>query len=261
MRAIKNNTRIPSLLAALIISAGVAMGLTACGSSSNDQGVALTLLGFFAEAGDADGDLPTGLTGMTVPLGTTGASEGFATLGGAATAFVGVQNNLSGQFVQLERMFVRYAISGSGMQPPSTSLPMGTVVGPAGVAEGEEGAGASSNLPDPLQTGLGPRTFYEVFILPPDVREWLNFNRNQLPEPPFNLIATVEVQGTTSAGDTLISNPVDLIIQIIPDNLIPPQGGSGGGADGGAGDGDADTIDGGEGFAFTDDTEESNESF
>lgn len=156
---------------------------------------------------------------------------------------LGVQNNLDGQFVRAQRAFINYFIEGASAQPPSTSVPFNGVVGPSsnsgaggGGTAGSSGSAGTTTAGDAATTTATrastlPGTFTcstlfsRVRVLPAEVRTWISQNRGSLPEPPFTLVASVEIQGITSAGDVLTSNPSDIAINVTPDLVIPPTDG------------------------------------
>lgn len=200
-----------------------------CGSSNNDQGVAFTFLGYFQEAGDRSGEMPEGLVGLSAPLSDTINQESAsASHGGALTAFVGLQNNLSGQFIRVKRIYFSYAIAGASLQPPDTSLPLSGVIGPGKSNEDEDDEqDANSSLPDTFREDAGPRYFVETLVVPPAVMSWLSFNRDSLPELPFTMVVTAQIEGIASGADVLRTNKEDLVVNFLPDNAIEPIPGSG----------------------------------
>jgi hypothetical protein len=60
----------------------------------------------------------------------------------------------------------------------------------------------------------------------------MNFNRDQLPEPPFQMTVTGRITGMTSAGDRFETQSEDLLVSVIPETLVIPTEGT----DEGAGD-------------------------
>ena len=82
-------------VAALLLAMGCG------GASSNDQGTSITLLGTFMEAPESGStDLPPGQTGAIVSVFTGDSSadpESDNEVGGVLT-YLGIHNNLSGQF-------------------------------------------------------------------------------------------------------------------------------------------------------------------
>jgi hypothetical protein len=82
----------------------------------------------------------------------------------------------------------------------------------------------------PIVTSLPPsfnqicnRAFAQVPIIPAPVREWLNFNSNQLPEAPFDLEVVVQLTGLSSGGNRYDTNEALFTLSIIPEiPIIPP---------------------------------------
>jgi hypothetical protein len=56
--------------------------------------------------------------------------------------------------------------------------------------------------------------------------EWINLNRNALPEAPFHLIVTSYMTGISSGGDRFDTNREQLFLEMIPDNVIAPTDGT-----------------------------------
>lgn len=222
--------------------------LASCGGTSNDQGIVFTNLGFFFQDPELQqqqqqqqcGLVPQGLTGISVPIGeATGEATGNI---GRTLANIGVQNNLSGQFLRTRILKLSYFAPGASTQPPSTELPLsvvlGPVVAPGGAAGGQggaqQGAGGQvdSSLPEGFTGGAGGlpicnQSFPEVQILPAQIRSYLSLNRASFPELPFDLFLTASVVGITSAGDTIETNQESLVIRITPETIVPPTDGSG----------------------------------
>ncbi|MCO6429280.1 MAG: hypothetical protein J5J00_00340 [Deltaproteobacteria bacterium] len=216
------------------------------GGTNNDQGLALTLLGYRADSDNCSEAVPN-QTGTTEPFSTTDESSG-ATFAGGIVAGLVVENNLSHQHVILQNAFFEYYVPGATAQPPATSSPLGFVVGKKPISEGGEeeeggtdpGSGVTS---EPIVCG-------ETFVVPAEVRTWMLLNRQSLPEPPFTMEVRGFVTGITSAGDRFDTNEVNYLVQFTPDIIINggtsgSTGGTDGGTDGGTGDdGGAGTDDG-----------------
>lgn len=233
MRTLKANIRSAAASALIVL---MAFALGSCGSASNnDQGVAFTLLGFFA-AGDVDGcDLPAGELGQFTPIGEldsssiVGDSEESGD-SGAVLTYLGIQNNLTGQFIRTDRVLLSYYIEGASAQPPSTTLALSSVVGPSVVASDSSSDTEGGATNDPFDSSLPPgfdnescsREFLQFMVVPPDIRAWINLNKGSLPEAPFVMTATVEVTGLTSAGARLTTNPATYDVIFTPDPIIPP---------------------------------------
>lgn len=251
--------RLSNLLKGSLVGLTTAAFIVGCGGGgeNNDQGVTFTLLGFFpgdvmATTGAAQ--LPRGLTGLVVPISTvvnetdidasgpTAGSEfaGSTSTGGFVRAAVGLQNNLPGQFVRAERIFLSYDVQGANQNPPDTSVPLGVVIGPSAVtatagtgglttgagtsANGDVFNGSDTSLPPNFRT-LGNRQFAAFPVIPSEIRAWISLNRTQLPEPPFTMGVTTVVQGVTSAGNVVQTNHATLFVSIVPETpVVPPDG-------------------------------------
>jgi hypothetical protein len=194
------------LAAALILSMVTWLG---CGSgSSNDQGVSFSLLGFYAPGDDFDPDDPEGLSGMTVGLSSAVESTGFV------LARIGLQNNLSTQFISLRRALISYRVVGASdaAQPPSTSVALNGTLFPVVVSA--DGTPASSEDNENV-------TYSEIPIVTTDVLDFINFNRDSYGLP-FTLEVTITGVGVTSAGDTIETFPQTLIVVFVSDTTINP---------------------------------------
>ena len=150
---------------------------------------------------------------------------------GAVYAIVGIQNNLYGQIFRADRVLLQYYIPGATVQPPSTNVAVNMLAGPAESGMGTTTTGQNTpSLRKPVVTSLPPtfnqvcnRAFAQVPIIPSPVREWLNFNSNELPEAPFDLEVVVQLTGLSSGGNRYDTNEALFTLSIIPEiAVIPP---------------------------------------
>ena len=187
--------------------------------------------GGYLRLGEAEPE-PGGTVSATNLSGTDAA--------GAFVSVVGLQNNLYGQAFRAERLLVDFFIPGASQQPPSTNVPVFLLAGPAESAAqtgigGGAGAGGGANaapnpgLRRPLFTSLPPsfsnlcnRSLAQVTIVPAAVREWLNFNRDVLPEPPFQMEVTLRLNGLSSSGNRYDTNDATFDFTILPESYIEP---------------------------------------
>lgn len=202
-------------------------GLTSCGSAgtSNDQGVSFTLYGMFRDA-----TCETGLTGLLLPLSSDPEANGSGT---GAIAALGLQNNMT-QAIRTRRVFMKYYIEGAEVQPPSTSQPLGLYMAPGAVVdnntlvdnilgegnqgEGEEDTGGGESAVTSVEsTACG-----EFVAVPSEILSYLSFNRASLPELPYKMRVEISVSGIGSAGDEYMTNPLDLYVEVLEDNIITP---------------------------------------
>jgi len=261
-----------SRLGKIYIVAGVAalsVVAIACGgngASNNDQGMSVTFLGLFnstnlSEVGGGGGgggitpgnqgcgQLPSVFVGGSFRLGeaepepnnsTTDTNLSGTNEAGAYVSVVGVQNNLYGQVFRADRVYIDYYIPGASAQPPSTSVPVSLLAGPAESAASNVGAGGGTTgstvrdpgIRRPAYTSLPPslanicnRALAQVTVVPAAVREWLNFNRDRTPEAPYKMEVTIRVSGLTSAGDRLDTNDGTFDFEILPETLVVPTDG------------------------------------
>ncbi len=184
----------------------MALAMVGCGSASNDdQGVSFTNLGFFSVDTETNACEETGVSSAIVSIGT---SAGANSTG--ASLCIGLQNNLSGQFIRSERATITYSIPGAALQPPSAVVPVSAIMGPGS-------AGASTSLPDGVTNES--RVIAGILLLPPETLRFLSVNRGALPRTPYTMIASASVTGVTSAGDSLESNPAEIAIQVTTASL------------------------------------------
>jgi hypothetical protein len=192
--------------------------LWGCGSASNnDQGASFTLFQMTPSS-------------SSVPLSR---SEEGTTSTGALTGTYGFQNNLLGQGIRLQRLFLRFFVEGSSEQPPETTVAIGAVLGPAGPAPADSDGSPGGSLPEGFES-IPNTANISAFVLPPEIMSWLNLNRSLLPEPPYSITIEAYATGITTAGDRLDTNPLGTSVTITPDVVINPSGGGEGqeGADG-----------------------------
>lgn len=258
-------------LGVLVVALGVVWGTSSCGgngAANNDEGMSITFLGLFSSSrlttnnggggtvggGGAGGNqtpgtqgcgqLPRGVSGGYVQLGDVEPEldrPDAPTISSGVVSVVGVQNNLYGQAFRAERLLLDYFIPGASAQPPSTTVPVFLIAGPAESAEqvsdGAAGGSAGSQAPSPglrrpLFTSLPPsfsnlcnRALARATIVPPTIREWLNFNRDALPAPPFKMEVTVRVSGISSSGNNYETNDGTFDYDVLPENYMLPTPG------------------------------------
>jgi hypothetical protein len=278
------NTRTTTTgMIATLVTTLLIWGCGGNGAGNNDQGVSVTLLGFYSALPDpANNQNPGGGAGgaggfgnganCAVPtqpvnrillrLGTSGDEPGGpgdgSTVGNTdassgATITVGVQNNLIGQFFRADRMLLSYFIPGSAIQPPSTNVPLTLLAGPAslGTAQPQPGIGVGggangnqnnqtnqNNPRRPANTSLPPsfgnvcnQGYAQTLIMPAAVREWINFHRDELPEPPYTMEAYVTVAGLSSSGNRIETNTQGIAIDVLPETFVEPTDGTVDGTD------------------------------
>jgi hypothetical protein len=197
------------------------------------------------------GQLPAVFLGGSIQLGTAApepsttvsdASSSGVDEAGSFISVVGVQNNLYGQVFRADRVFLDYYIPGATAQPPSTNVPVALLAGPAEAAAQTNIGGANGNnntnpgqnpgLRKPGFTSLPPsmynicnRALAQITVIPAAIREWLNFNRDSLPEAPFAMEVTIRVTGLSSSGDRIDTNDGTFPFQVLPETYVVPTDG------------------------------------
>jgi hypothetical protein len=152
---------------------------------------------------------------------------------------IGVQNNMIGQYYRGDRLLLDYYIPGASVQPPSTNVALSVFAGPAGGNGANGGAGAtgasggsgsneSGGLRRPQNTSLPPtfsslcnQSYAVAAVIPASIREWLNFNRDLLPEPPFSMEVYALVSGVSSGGNRYDTNTAVLHVDVLPEVFVP----------------------------------------
>jgi len=194
--------------ARLMVAAGC-MALAACGGGggsggggSNDNGVSFKALGIFQEvqeqvapAADTLPDVENhpGDTGRIVSLATTIViANDLNRDGDADGGFIGMQNNLAFESINVEGIHVEIFIPGALVNPLLTDfVPMAIVLGPTVVPEGD----AKTNI-----------AFAQTFFVQSDVFAFLNQNPSLLPPTPFTMNVVMRLQATSDSGDEFMSN-------------------------------------------------------
>ena len=254
---IKKNARLLGLL--LAVSSAWFLACGGNGAANNDQGVSVTLMGFFSgTTGNLNGGgqqnnqngcggIPASLgrvllrLGDALPESDSGSSSANGTDPSSSyVVAIGVQNNLAGQYYRGDRLLLDYYIPGSSLQPPSTNVALSIFAGPAPTSGGSSGGGASGasgasgspglggGLRRPGQTSLPPtfnnlcnQSYAVAAIIPASVREWLNFNRAALPEPPYSMEVYALVSGLSSSGNRYDTNTAVLHVDVLPETFVP----------------------------------------
>lgn len=251
------------LILACVGSLAVAVGCGGGGASNNNQGVSVTFLGLFVGAptpssGTSTGtnqaqgtmgcsQMPNGLSGGYITLGSIGSVPatpipGFVGLlqdpAGTLYATIGVQNNMYGQFYRADRLLLEYYVPGASVQPPSTNVAVNFLVGPAessqsSAAAAGSGSTAGGGLRRPVVTSLPPsfsqvcnRSYAPTAIIPAPIREWLNFNRSQLPQAPFELEIIMTISGLSSSGNRYETNAGMITLTVVDETAVEPPDGT-----------------------------------
>jgi len=141
------------------------------------------------------------------------------------------------QSVRVDRAMIRYFVAGASSQPPSTATAAGVVLGAANGATSlpngngsQPGTKPGGTLPSGGTGGTGgsgtgsgttaPRATAGFAVVPAAVAEWISSHRSELPEPPFEMVASVTVSGVTSAGNRIETNELPLSIIVTEDNVF-----------------------------------------
>jgi hypothetical protein len=269
----KSELRRYTIIALSTVVSGV---ILACGGTNNDQGVSVTFLGIYRTIPNSIQETATptpsnnnnnnnnnnNQTGCaTIPTSLSG--TGVISVGPdhGVDAIAGIQNNLSGQFFQTNQLTVDFFIAGASIQPPSYTVGLSILAGPAEAASNNSnnnnttdnnnnngntnnggGSGTDTlgpNLRQPNYTSLPP-SFYNICntqfrripLLPNQVGEWLYFNRDLLPQAPYTIDVTARFVGQSSAGDTFETNSIYIPIEVRASSRVSAQDAESGGTQG-----------------------------
>ena len=204
--------RIRSMVAAAACLALVGCGGGGSGNGSNDNGISFSFLGVFQEVQEqvapAADQLPTvadhpGDTGRTVDLTTVQEIPNDVNGDGDADGgFLGMQNNLATQSMNVEGVNVKIVIPGALINPVATDFaPLAIRLDPAPAV----GSQSTNN-----------EAFAQTIFVPPDVIAFLNQNPNLLPPKPFTMNIVMTLQGTSDNGDNFVSNEFTYSVNVIP---------------------------------------------
>jgi hypothetical protein len=194
---------------AVLASIVAAVVWSGCGSS-NDQGVSFRSLGYFTDSSGSEPQPGTcaSLTNDTqVPtLSASGTQEG---------GYLGLQNSML-QGINLNFANLSYQVSGSSLSIPNDVYAMGGRLGPAN--------GSESNP---------PTNFFPIVVVSPAIMQFLNQNRNRLPQPPFSMVVFTTATGTADNGDVFTTQTVNFQVNFVDNTCaaptpVPQAGGEGG---------------------------------
>jgi hypothetical protein len=154
-----------------------------CGTS-NDQGVSFRSLGFFQDSTGTVGESGTcaSLRDTTViPQVVDGEFSG---------GFLGLQNSMVSQGINVDRVNLSYFINGSSLAIPNDVFALSLRLGPANGAE----------------PGNPSTAFSQIIIVSPQIMKFINDNSSRLPDLPFSLVANATAVGTADNGDDFTTN-------------------------------------------------------
>ncbi len=201
--------RIRSMVAA---AAGLALVGCGGGGGSNDNGVSFAFLGVFQEVQEqvapAADTLPTadnhpGDTGRVVDITTIQEIPNDVNGDGDADGgFLGMENNLTSQSINVEGVNVKIVIAGAVINPVVTDfVPLGIRLGPKPTGDSQ----STDNL-----------AFAQTFFVGPDVIAFLNQHPNLLPPKPFTMSVVMRLTGTSDSGDSFDSNEFTYTVNVVP---------------------------------------------
>src|SRR5262245_34461200 len=138
-----------------------------CGGSSNSQGVSFRSLGFFQNENGSVGESGTCASLHDTTVIPPPNPDGSGLEGG----FLGLQNSMIAQGINVDHVNLSYHVNGSGLAIPSDVFALSVRLGPAD--------GAEAN---------GPISFSQIVIVSPAIMKFINDNASRLPDLPFTLV-------------------------------------------------------------------------
>ncbi len=179
----------------------VALVWASCGTS-NDQGISFRALAWVVpdEGGEVDLEDPTFDQGTIFALGCSDFTP--------IQFKLVVLENVMAQGINVQRVDLQYRIPGGALNLPPTAWPGGIRLGPA---SGSEGTGVN------LGAAKG---FLRADPLTPQQADFLNQNRNKLPDLPFRLIVIATGIGVADNGDVFETNEITYPVDLVDDEAF-----------------------------------------
>jgi hypothetical protein len=156
-----------------------------CGGSSNSQGVSFRSLGFFQDESGTVSESGTCASLHDTTVIPPPNPDGSGLDGG----FLGLQNSMIAQGINVDHVNLSYHVNGSGLAIPNDVFALSVRLGPAD--------GAEVNA---------PTSFSQIVIVSPAIMKFINDNAGRLPDLPFTLVATATAVGTADSGDVFTTN-------------------------------------------------------
>ena len=175
-----------------------------CGTS-NDQGISFRALAWIVpdEDGEVDLEDPTFDHGATGPFAfALGCDQG-------VFLKLVVLENVMVQGINVQRIDLGYRIPGGSLNLPATSYPVSTRLQPSSGQEGDENPPISAT-----------RAAVRADPLSHQQAEFLNQNRNKLPQLPFRIIVLARGVGIADNGDEFKTNELTYPIDVVDDEAF-----------------------------------------
>lgn len=194
----------------------VLVSLVSCGgASNNDQGVSFLATGYFKR--------PVGGGELTPSSGSVANLFSDTSATGSDGLFVeismGIQNNLTKQFIRVVRIDCDYDVAGSFIKIPSESFPESAVLvsaTPPTTTSTSTTAGETTTITS-TSSDFTSSSQIAFLVLTPDLYSFINNNKASFPELPFRMTAVCSATGVTQAGDVMTTNPLNYFIQFVED--------------------------------------------
>ncbi len=200
------------LLCALALVAG-------CGGSggNNDQGIVFRATGIFrglesiqpdritcTEPTTSNAIIDASFTlSLSLPIG--GFPDRFNPDADPCGGYIGLQNNLTNQSINVYEIAIRYEVPGAAVQIPDWSVSFGQSIPPA-TFEGDTPSGQPNLI------------FAELVgqIVPLPILVFLNQNVNRLPETPYVMNVFIKARGQSDQGTNYETNEIGYTLTIVP---------------------------------------------
>jgi hypothetical protein len=200
-----------------VVVAGLVFVALGCGSGggNNDQGIVFRAMGVFAEIASIEEDMIT----CTAPLMVDGALSDTAftislsgtrqfpdendAFGNPCGGFLGLQNNLTNQSINVTEISFRYEIPGAGVAIGPWSQSTGVTI-PSSTFQGTTSSGEPNVV---FVHMLGN-------IVPQPIIVELNQNVNRLPGTPYVMNVFITARGQSDQGTNYETNEVGYTITV-----------------------------------------------
>ncbi len=197
-------------LATLARVAGLALALGGCGGggSNNDQGIVFRSTGIYRGLEAIEEDKITCTeptvsnaiidTAFTIDLsGMRWFPDRNDPFGDPCGGYIGLQNNLETQSINVQEISIRYEVPGASIAIPSTSVSFGQTILPT-----------SSTVTTP--SGQVNLIYAQLVgqIVPRELLVFLNQNSNSLPGTPYEMNAILVARGQSEQGTNYETNEV-----------------------------------------------------
>jgi hypothetical protein len=196
----------------------VVASLVACGGSggNNDQGIVFRATGIYrglesiqpdritcTEPTVSNAIIDTSFT-LSLSLPIEGFPDRFNPFADPCGGYIGLQNNLSNQFMNVNEISLRYDVPGAAVQVPDHSVSFGQTIPP-------------SSFDGDSPSGQGNLIYAELVgqIVPQTILVFLNQNVNRLPDTPYIMNVFLVARGQSDQGTNYQTNEIGYTITVV----------------------------------------------